>query len=115
MSLFSALLVRPVEAVVLGREGVVPVRVPSAEAFAWHKVLIAQLRGATSDKRGKDAAQAAVLFAALAEDAPDALEAALSELSRPARDRTRRGLKPVVELLGRAGHARAVEVVTAIG
>jgi len=108
------LLARPVDAIALGREGVVPVRVPRAEAFAWHKVLLSQLRGTTSDKRGKDAAQAAVLLAVLSEDAPDALEAALGELSRATRDKTREGLKPVVGLLERAGHHRAVEVVKAM-
>ena len=60
-----ALLLRSVDAIVIGREGVVPVRVPRVEAFTWHKVLVSQLRGATSDKRGKDAAQAAVLLAVL--------------------------------------------------
>ena len=115
MPYLRTLLAHPVDAIALGREGVVPLRVPRSEAFAWHKVLISQLRGATSDKRGKDAAQAAVLLAVLAEDAPDALEAALGELSRATRDKTRRGLKPVVGLLERAGHDRAVEVVNAIG
>jgi hypothetical protein len=110
-----ALLARPVDAIVIGREGVVPVRVPRAEAFAWHKVLVSQLRGATSDKRGKDVAQAAVLLAVLAEDAPDALEAAFGELPRAARGKTRSGLKPVVGLLERAGHERATEALKAIG
>jgi hypothetical protein len=111
MPYLRQLLVRPVDVVVLGREGVVPVRVPRPEAFAWHKVLLTQLRGATSDKRGKDRAQAAVLLAVLAEDAPDALEAGFAELPRGTKSKTRSAAKPVVELLERAGHERAVEVV----
>jgi len=106
-----ALLARPVDAIALGREGVVPVRVPRAEAFALHKALVSQLRGATSDKRGKDAAQAAVLLAVLAEDAPAAIEEAFAELPRLVRAKTRIGLAVVAGLLERAGHGRAVEVV----
>ena len=105
------LLARPIDTVVLGRGGVVPVRVPRPEAFAWHKVLLSQLRGATSDKRGKDRAQAAVILAVLSEDAPDALEAAFAELPRGTKGKTRSAAKPVIELLRRAGHERAVEVV----
>ncbi len=105
------LLARPIDAVMLGRGGVVPVRVPRPEAFAWHKVLLSQLRGATSDKRGKDRAQAAVILAVLSEDAPDALEAAFAELPRGTKSKTRSAAKPVIELLRRAGHERAVDVV----
>jgi hypothetical protein len=108
------LLERPVDGVVIGREGVVPVRIPRAEAFAWHKVLLSQLRGATSDKRGKDAAQAAVLLAVLAEDAPDAVEAAFGELPRGVRGKTRSGLRAVVGVLERAGHERGIEVLRGI-
>jgi hypothetical protein len=79
------LLEAPIDAVVLGREGVVPVRVPRPERLAWHKLAISQIRAATSDKRGKDLAQASVLVAALAEEAPDALTEAFRELPRKLR------------------------------
>lgn len=46
----------PLDTVVLGREGIVPVRVPRPERFAWHKLGIAPLRAATSEKRSKDLA-----------------------------------------------------------
>jgi hypothetical protein len=114
MPYLRQLLARPIDAVVLGREGVVPVRVPRPEAFAWHKVLLSQLRAATSVKRGKDRAQAAVLLAVLAEDAPDALEAAFGELPRGTKSKTRNAARPLVELLERAGHERAVEVVKGV-
>ncbi|HEY3816050.1 MAG TPA: GSU2403 family nucleotidyltransferase fold protein [Polyangiaceae bacterium] len=112
MPYLRQLLARPIGGVVLGREAVVPVRIPRAEAFAWHKVLLSQLRGATSDKRGKDRTQAAVLLAVLAEDAPDALEAAFDDLPRGTRGKTRSAAEAIVEILQRAGHARAVEVVS---
>ena len=114
MPFLRPLLARPIEAVVLGREGVVPLRVPMAEAFAWHKVLLAQMRGATSDKSGKDRAQAAVLLAVLAEDAPDAMEADFGELPRDTKSKTRCAAKPVIELLERAGHRRAAEIVKGV-
>jgi hypothetical protein len=108
------LLGRPIDAVVLGREGIVPVTVPRAEAFAWHKVLLSQIRGATSDKRGKDLAQAAVLLAVLAEDAPDGLEEAFAELPRGTKSKTRSAARAVMDVLERAGHPRAVEVVKGV-
>ncbi len=114
MPYLRPLLGQPIDSVVLGREGVVPVRVPRPEAFAWHKVLLSQLRGAASDKLGKDRAQAAVLLAVLAEDAPDALEAAFEALPGGTKGKTRSAAKPVVELLERAGHERAAEVVTGV-
>jgi len=114
MPYLRQLLARPIAAVVLGREGVVPLKVPRPEAFAWHKVLLSQLRGPTSDKRGKDTAQAAVLLAVLAEDAPDALESSFDALPRATKGKTRSAARSVIELLGRAGHERAVEIVRGV-
>ena len=99
------------EAVLLGREGVIPVRVPRPEAFAWHKMLVSQLRTATSEKRAKDILQAAVLFAVLAEDAPDALEAAFAAVPRTARTATRSGARLVLAQLSKIGHERASELM----
>ena len=99
------------EAVLLGREGVIPVRVPRPEAFAWHKMLVSQLRTATSEKRAKDILQAAVVFAVLAEDAPDALEAAFAAVPRTARTATRSGARLVLAQLSKIGHERASELM----
>lgn len=104
------LLVEPIEAVFLGRESVVPVVVPRPECLAWHKMLVSQLRTATSDKRTKDVHQAAVLFAALAEQDPAALTDAFR--TAPAKTKTRAGAKLVVALLRGAGHERAGEVLS---
>jgi hypothetical protein len=105
------LLVRPIDAIMVGREAVVSVRVPRPEALAWHKVLLSQLRTATLDKRNKDRAQAAVLLAVLAEDAPAALKEAMEALPAAARGLTRKAVLPVVRLLEQAGHVRAAEWV----
>jgi hypothetical protein len=108
------LLREPRVGIALGREGVVPVNVPRPEAFAWHKMLVSQLRGETRDKRAKDLEQAAVLTATLAEDDPDALDAAFEALPRSARSATRAGAARVTSLLEKGGHARAAEVVRGI-
>jgi hypothetical protein len=108
------LLREPLVGVALGRESAVPVNVPRPEAFAWHKMLVSQLRGETREKRGKDLEQAAVLVAVLAEDEVDALGAAFEGLPRSARAAARAGAMRVVELLEKGGHARGVEVVRGI-
>jgi hypothetical protein len=77
-------------------------------------MLVSQLRGETRDKRAKDLEQAAVLVAVLAEDEPDALQAAFEALPRSARSATRTGATRVIALLDQAGHSRAVEVVREI-
>ena len=110
----AGLLESPVDAVVLGREGVVPVRVPRPEVFAWHKALVSQLRGATIDKRTKDLTQAAVLFAVLAEEAPDAVLSAFEALPRGAKGKTREAGKLVVARLETAGHERARDLLREI-
>jgi hypothetical protein len=99
------------DALLLGREGVIPVRVPRPEAFAWHKMLVSQLRGGTSEKRAKDILQATVLFAVLAEDAPDALESAFADIPRTAKTKTLSGARQVLSQLDAAGHERASELM----
>jgi len=107
------LLDDPIDAIVLGRDVVVPIKVPRPEVFAWHKTLVSQLRRETRDKQHKDVNQAAVLFAILAEDTPDAIELAFAALPRGTREKTRRGARVVVRELEAAGHARAVETLRA--
>jgi hypothetical protein len=108
---FAYLLADPIESVVLGRAGVVPVRLPRPERFAWHKMLVSQLRSATREKRGKDLVQAAVLFAVLAEDAPDALAEAFAQLPRGSKEKTRIAARQVHAQLDAGGHARAMETL----
>jgi hypothetical protein len=106
------LLSAPLDSVVLGRSAVVPVKVPRPERLAWHKMLVSALRDRTGDKRAKDLAQAAVLFAVVAEREQGALEEAFSELPPSARPRTRLAAKLVLAHLEEAGCARAATLMT---
>lgn len=108
---FGYLLEESLEGVALGKENVVPVRLPMPERMAWHKMLVSELRGPTREKRAKDVQQAAVLFAVLAEDAPDALQEAFRALPRGAGALVRRAAKQVRITLEASGHARALEVL----
>jgi hypothetical protein len=105
----SYVLQQPMDAIVLGREAVPPVRVPRPERFAWHKMLVSQLRTSTSDKRTKDVHQAAVIFAVLAEKEPDALEEGWSATRH--KTKTRAGALKVRALLSAEGHERAVDLL----
>ncbi len=85
------LVAETVEGLAMGRHGAVPVRIPHPERLALHKMLVSQLRAATSDKRMKDIEQAAVLVAILTEQAPTALAEAFAAVPRSAIEKTRRG------------------------
>ena len=102
------LLEDPVETVVLGKASVIPVRVPRPERLAWHKMLVSQLRSATSDKRAKDISQAAVLIAVLAEDAPDTLVAAWAKLPKGSRAEAKGATPMLRAVLAAGGHERAL-------
>jgi hypothetical protein len=99
------------DTVVLGRDGVVPLRVPKPEMFAWHKMLVSQLRVATREKQGKDLEQASVLVAVLAEDAPDALREAHRGLPRGTRTKAREGGRRVLSRLEDTGHEKAAKLL----
>lgn len=72
------LMEESMEALVIGKSQLIPVRVPAAARFVWHKRAIARLRPATlNTKSAKDIAQAEALTACLvAEGREDELEAA---------------------------------------
>lgn len=69
----------------IASEGVCPVRVPVAERFAIHKMMVSQLRTNREAKSGKDLYQAAVLVAALGDLYPGAIEAAVGDTPVSAR------------------------------
>jgi hypothetical protein len=83
----------------LSRHGAVPVRVPDANRFAIHKLLVSQLRDHASTKVLKDVQQAAVLLACLGEHHPGSIEDACAALPKRARRRTTRALKVLEPLL----------------
>jgi len=74
------LLADPIPAVALYRSGVL-VRIPRPEAFAIHKLIVADRRrdGPDALKSVKDRAQAAFLIEALAQDRPDELAEAYED------------------------------------
>lgn len=69
----------------IAREGCCPVRVPVAERFAIHKLVVSQLRTNRDAKSGKDIFQASVVLAALGVRFPGAIETAVKALPVSAR------------------------------
>lgn len=73
------LIAEPIKAAALYRSGVL-VQIPRPEAYAIHKLIVADRRaGPDQIKSRKDRAQAALLIAALAEDRPDELREACAD------------------------------------
>lgn len=105
------LLDAPIDAALLAREGAIAVKVPRPEAFAWHKMLVAQSRTTTSDKKDKDLTQATVLVAALAEREPGALADAFAAVPPAHRTKLRRGAALVQTKLEHAKASRAAELL----
>jgi hypothetical protein len=67
-------------ATLIARKGCCPARVPVAERFAIHKLLVSQLRVNRDTKTDKDIFQPAVLLVALGEEFPGAIESAVEDL-----------------------------------
>jgi hypothetical protein len=93
----------------LSNHGAIAVRLPTAERFALHKLLVAQRREGRPEKSRKDLGQAAVLMAALGEIQPGALEAAFAKLPASAREPVRDSLRQVQARL--EPHPRAWEEI----
>ena len=73
------LITEPIKAAALYRSGVL-VQIPRPEAYAIHKLIVADRRkGPDQLKSRKDRAQAALLIEALAEDRPDELREAYED------------------------------------
>lgn len=94
-------------AALIAREGCCPVRVPVAERFAVHKLVVSQLRVNRSAKTEKDVFQAAVLLAALGERFPGAIESAVADLPVSARRYLVEATPHVLEMM--EAHPRASE------
>ena len=103
----NCLIGQPIKAAALYRSGVL-VQIPRPEAFAIHKLIVANRRRGGPDqiKSRKDRAQAALLVEILAEDRPDELrEAHEDALSRGPhwRDHIARSLARMPETAARLG------------
>jgi hypothetical protein len=76
----------------LSNHGVASVRIPIAERFALHKLVVAQVRQGRPEKSAKDLRQAAALIAALGELQPGALEEAYGRTPVSSRRHIRKSL-----------------------
>jgi hypothetical protein len=98
---FDYLLESPVPAVVLGRDHVIPVRVPNAARYCLHKLIVASLRAARSAaKADKDITQSTVLAAALTDKFEGDLQQAARAVPAGARKRLAQGARRAAALLG---------------
>jgi hypothetical protein len=97
--LLDFLVADPIDAIVVGPNHVVPVKVPAPERFVLHKLLSSQSRKTDRDKIRKDLAQAAILAAAVEEDTPGSLEDTYAKVPARARGPVKRGAKAAANLL----------------
>jgi hypothetical protein len=97
----------------IAREGVAAIRVPSAERFALHKLMVSQLRTTRDAKADRDLSQAAILLAVLADRHPGAIEDAAAALPRSARRYLKRASMALRSHL-RPTYARAWEAVNSV-
>jgi hypothetical protein len=94
------LLEQSTQGVVLGRDHVVPVRIPNAARYAIHKLIVATLRMATAAaKADKDLMQAATVVAVLADRFEDELTSAVRALPARARGRVARSARRAADLV----------------
>ena len=94
-----------VDAIAVGPNHVVPVRVPAPERFVLHKLLSSQERKTDREKIRKDLEQAAVLAAVIEEDTPGILKDTFGKVPASARAAIKRGAKAAARILD--GHAAA--------
>ena len=105
------LLAQTQQIAILAREGCCMVATPTPERFAWHKLMVSQLRK-RGDKALKDVEQAAVLLAALSEHHPGALEDAADAIPLSAKKYVRKAAVVARERL--QAHPRALEVIDSL-
>lgn len=83
----------------MSTQGIAAVRVPVAERFALHKLLVSRLRRGGSEKSLKDLRQASILIAAMGELFPGALEQAYGRTPVSTRSLIRKSLEMIREPL----------------
>ena len=88
-----------VDAIAVGPNHVVPVRVPAPERFVLHKLLSSQGRKADREKIRKDLEQAAVLAAVIEEDTPGILKDTFGKVPASARTAIKRGARAAARIL----------------
>jgi hypothetical protein len=88
-----------VDAIAVGPNHVVPVRVPAPERFVLHKLLSSQGRKSDREKIRKDLEQAAVLAAVIEEDTPGILKDTFRKVPATARGAIKRGARAAANIL----------------
>lgn len=102
-----------IDSVALSPNQIVPVRVPAPERFVLHKLFASQSRRAHPGKARKDLEQAALLAAALEEQAPGRLRENWRGFPAAGRAAVARAARPAAKLLGDA-HPEALEALKAL-
>jgi len=94
------LVEEPIQSILLGRDRIVPIVVPSAGRYCIHKLAVYAMRSASDNsKRDKDAFQAATLAAALAPDQDILLLDAVDAMTKTMRDKARHGARRALDWL----------------
>lgn len=99
-----------IDGVVLSPNQIIPVKLPSPERFLIHKLFSSQSRKTDRDKAGKDLEQAAVLAAALEEEAPGSLGDAFRRMPSAGREKVKRAARAAAKKL-QALHAEGEEAL----
>ena len=105
--LLDYLIGEPIESIVLSPNQVIPVRIPSPERFAIHKLFSSQSRRSNRDKIRKDLQQAAVLAAAIEEETPGRLLDESRIFPHKARSALKRGAAAASKLVDAHPDAQA--------
>jgi hypothetical protein len=111
--LLEFLLEESFDAVVLSPNQVVPVKVPSPERFALHKLFSSESRRSGASKVAKDREQAAVLAAAVEQEMPGRLRAVWKEFPRSGRSAVARAARVAAKLLSES-HPEGEAVLQAV-
>jgi hypothetical protein len=105
------LLVDSWQTIIVGRDHLIPVHCPQPARYCLHKMVVAALRtGTENPKVEKDAVQASILAAILAEEDPGALEQAAGALTAAMLKHARKTL-PRVETMLQADYRGALELM----
>lgn len=99
----------PLDALVLSPNQAIPVKLPSPERFALHKLYASESRRSAPGKAAKDREQAAIIAAAVEQEMPGRLRAAWKSFPRGGRAAAARAARAAAKLLsGRHPEGEAV-------
>ncbi|MBC8738566.1 hypothetical protein F6X40_17550 [Paraburkholderia sp. UCT31] len=97
---FGYLMDEAIAGAVIGKDHIIPVRIPRPARFALHKLIVSTLRVETSaQKADKDCHQAVTLLEALLDRAPNDIEEARAALDEAARHRVANGAARAVRVV----------------